>query len=77
MNQHYSMADIVSRLVSECNSAQARGSDFPTVWRTVLRPHAYVAGLPVQGRDGNGPFLKIPLITGHFIISDAAGFRLD
>lgn len=71
------MADIVSRLVIECNAARGRGSDFPTIWRTLLKPNPYVAGLPLQDRDEGGPFLKIPLITGRFLISDTSGFRLD
>lgn len=71
------MADMVSRLVGECNSARGKGLDFPTIWRTVLKPHPYVAGLPIQDRDDAAPLLRIPLITGRFIISDASGFRLD
>jgi len=51
--------------------------DFPTIWRTVLKPHPYVSGVPIQDSNEHRPFLKIPLITGRFIISDASGFRLD
>ena len=38
---------------------------------------SYVAGLPIQGRDKQSPFLKNPLITERFFISGAYGFRLD
>lgn len=71
------MVDPVSRLLTKSNSAFSKGLDFPTIWRTVLRSDPYVAGLPVQGTDEHGPFLKIPLITGRFLISDARGFHLD
>jgi len=71
------MVDIVSRLVRDCNAARGGGADFPTIWLTLLKPHPYVVGLPMQDRDDAGPFLKIPLITGRFIVSNGSGFRLD
>jgi hypothetical protein len=71
------MVDIISRLLKDCNSAREAGLDFPTIWRTILRPHPYIAGLPIQDRNESGPALKIPLITGLFIVSDASGFHLD
>lgn len=71
------MVDIISRLLEDCNSAREAGLDFPTIWKSVLRPHPYIAGLPIQDRKELGPVLKIPLITGRFIVSDAFGFHLD
>jgi hypothetical protein len=69
--------DIGSELVKSCNSARGRGLDFPTIWQTILRPHRHVAGLPIQDRGDRVPVLKIPMITGRFVIADASGFRLD
>ncbi len=69
--------DVVSGLVRSCNAARADGLDVPTIWQTILRQHPYVAGLPRQDRDDRGPVLKIPVITGHVIVADASGFRLD
>ncbi|MCG7506032.1 hypothetical protein [Mesorhizobium retamae] len=71
------MVDPVSRLLTKSNSALSEGLDFPTIWQTVLKRHPYVAGLPIQDKNELGPFLKIPLITGGFLISDARGFHLD
>ncbi|GLS38176.1 hypothetical protein GCM10010869_37700 [Mesorhizobium tianshanense] len=71
------MANIVSRLVKECNLTRSKGVDFPTIWQTTLKGHAYVAGPPMQDRNQEGPILKIPLITGRYLIFDASGFRLD
>jgi len=36
-------------LVAKCNEALRKGVDFPTLWRTVIKPHPMVAGIPVQG----------------------------
>ena len=71
------MADVVSRLVRECNMTRGNGVDFPTIWQTILKGHSYVAGLPMQGRSEEGPVLKIPLITGRYLMFDASGFHLE
>ena len=71
------MADVVSRLVRECNLMRSKGADFPTIWQTTLKRHSYIAGLPVQDRDKEGPILKVPLITGRHLIFGASGFWLD
>lgn len=71
------MADVVSRLVRECNFTRSKGADFPTIWQTMLKMHPYVAGPPVQDWDEQGPILKVPLITGRHLIFGASGFRLD
>ncbi|KAA3448373.1 hypothetical protein C7I87_21870 [Mesorhizobium sp. SARCC-RB16n] len=70
------MADIVSKLVRECNKARAMGMDFSTIWQTTLKQHPYVAGLPLQDHSESGPALMIPLITGRHLIFDDSGFRL-
>lgn len=71
------MADVVSRLVRECNLTRNEGVDFPTIWQTTLKRHSYVAGQPIQDRDEEGPILKVPLTTGRHLIFGASGFRLD
>lgn len=71
------MADVVSRLVRECNLIRSKGTDFPTIWQTTLKMHSYITGPPMQDRDEQGPILKIPLITGRHLIFGASGFRLD
>ncbi|MGX5844502.1 hypothetical protein ACWGTI_27710 [Mesorhizobium sp. ArgA1] len=70
------MADIVSKLVRECNTARFKGVDFLTIWQTTLKQHPYVAGEPLQDQNEAGPALMIPLITGRHLIFDASGFRL-
>lgn len=71
------MANIVSRLVKECNLTRSKGVDFPTIWQTTLKGHSCVAGPPMQDRNEDGPLLKVPLVTGRYLIFDASGFRLD
>jgi len=70
------MADIVARLLRECNLERHKGADFPTIWTTILKGHPYVAGLPEQGKDAAGPLLLIPLITGQQLIFDGSAFSL-
>ncbi|PTE06959.1 hypothetical protein [Mesorhizobium helmanticense] len=70
------MADVISKLVRECNAARGKGVDFPTIWQTVLKAHPYVAGHPKQGLNDSGPFLEVPLITGRHLVYDPSGFRL-
>lgn len=71
------MADVISKLVRECNLTHSKGADFPTIWLTTLKRHSYVSGPPIQDMDEQGPALKIPLITGRHLIFGASGFRLD
>ncbi|MEI9412290.1 MULTISPECIES: hypothetical protein [unclassified Mesorhizobium] len=70
------MADIVSKLVRECNAAWTKGVDFLTIWHTTLKQHPYVAGQPLQDQNEAGPALMIPLVTGRHLIFDASGFWL-
>jgi hypothetical protein len=70
------MSDVVKRLLSACNAEKGKGADFPTIWTNVLKVHPYVAGLPIQDKDENGPVLKIPLITGQFVVFLGSGFSL-
>lgn len=71
------MTNIVSKLARECNLTRSRGVDFPTIWQTVLKGHPYVAGPPMQDRNEKEPILKIPLVTGSYLVFDASGFHLD
>lgn len=70
------MADIIARLVRDCNDERAKRTDFPTIWTTILKSHPYVAGLPVQESGVSGPRLKIPLLTGRFLVFDGSTFSL-
>ena len=70
------MADIIARLVRDCNDERAKRTDFPTIWTTILKPHPYVAGLPVLESGVSGPRLKIPLLTGRFLVFDGSSFSV-
>ena len=50
-------------LLQQCRMAADAGSDFPTVWHTVLKGHTLVLGPPIQQPDG----LEIRLISGRRI----------
>jgi hypothetical protein len=64
-------------LLEQCVAARATGADFPTIWQTVLRRHAQVAGPPIQMGDGTRTWLEIPLTTGHRLVYESVtGFRL-
>ena len=70
------MTDTITRLVRECNSEREKRTDFPTIWVTILKPHPYVVGLPVQEKNEAGPVLKIPLLTGRSLVFDGSIFSL-
>jgi hypothetical protein len=57
------MAETANDLVLKCTTMARAGADFPTVWDTVLKGHALVAGQPIQGFDDEErPQLEIQLI---------------
>lgn len=70
------MTDIVARLLNACNAEKNKGADFPTIWKDILKPHPYVAGPPIQDRGGDGPILRIPLITGQVLVFLGSNFSL-
>lgn len=70
------MRNAVARLVDTCNAERSRGSDFPTIWRDVLKGHPCVRGQPVQGSGEAGPVLSVPLITGQSLVFLGSHFSL-
>ncbi|MDX8535598.1 hypothetical protein RFM41_31825 [Mesorhizobium sp. VK25A] len=70
------MTNMIARLVVACNDERKKGSDFPTIWKDVLKAHPYVRGLPIQDSGEDGPVLKIPLITGQFLVFLGSHFAL-
>jgi hypothetical protein len=59
-----------TELVERCKQARLRGDDFPTVWHTVLKGSALVAGIPRQRFEGSRSLLDVPLVTGHCVVYD-------
>jgi len=70
------MTNTVAKLVGACNAERRKGSDFPTIWKEVLKTHPCVRGLPIQDSGEDGPILKIPLITGQFLVFLGSHFAL-
>jgi hypothetical protein len=66
-------------LAQECTDLVRKGSNFPTVWSTVLKGHALVDGVPRQRLEGKRSLLDIRLITGERLVfdGDAKEFRVD
>jgi hypothetical protein len=62
------MVTTADELLRDCVLAAGRGADFPAVWRSVLKGHHFVAGLPIQHLDSGTPVLKVPLLSGQAII---------
>jgi hypothetical protein len=58
-------------LMQLCNELVRKGADFPTVWNTVLRGNAVVAGIPQSRLEGKRPVLEIWLITGERLVFDS------
>ena len=66
----------VTNLLQACNAERRKGTDFPTIWKDVLNGHPWVKGLPIQDRGEDGPILRIPLITGQFLVFLGSHFSL-
>jgi hypothetical protein len=67
----------VDQLIENCVGAAREGADFPSVWQSVLRHHSLVVGPPVQGIEQGRVFLKIPLITGQWLVFDSASKKFS
>jgi len=58
-------------LLRQCMAA-IQGSDFPTVWDSLLRRHRLVVGPPVQYLNGDRAELHVRLLTGEQLIFDSS-----
>ncbi|MFI4994868.1 MAG: hypothetical protein ACHQAQ_03680 [Hyphomicrobiales bacterium] len=66
------MVDTSNDLMLKCVAATRDGADFPTVWDTVLRPHALVLGPPIQTYRNDLPHLEIQLISGQRLVYNSS-----
>jgi hypothetical protein len=57
-------------LLRQCMDA-IQGSDFPTVWDSLLRRHRLVVGPPVQYMNGGKAELHVRLLTGEELVFDS------
>lgn len=64
------------QLLEACEQAHREGRDFPTIWRTILRPHRLVHGLPGHEVVDGDARIMISLTTGQKLLSSASGFAL-
>jgi len=53
-----------------CTEAARAGADFQIVWRTLLKGHPLVEGIPRERIVGERRLLDIPLITGERLVFD-------
>lgn len=61
------MSETPEQLIAACESARREGKDFPTVWRTILKPSQLVVGLPGHEiREGEARIV-VSLTTGQSI----------
>jgi hypothetical protein len=58
--------------VRACLVAKAGGADFPTVWRSILKAHPLVLGIPVQTITEARAQLEIALVSGDRLVYDSA-----
>ena len=64
--------ETADQLVQRCVAAMGEGTDFPTLWDTVLRRHSLVAGPPIQGIESGRVWLRIPLVTKQWLVFESA-----
>jgi hypothetical protein len=67
----------VDDLLEICIAARARGMDFPTLWKTILKTSRLVVGNPVQMHAGGKPALKIRLVTNQHLLYGEDRFSLE
>ena len=65
------------QLLEACRRAQREGHDFPTIWRSVLRPNRLVIGLPGHEIINGEACIVISLSNGRRLLSRANAFDLD
>lgn len=70
------MYDRPDQLLAACESARSQGKDFPTVWRTILRPNPLVTGLPGHEIEHGEARIVVHLITGQKISAAIGGYTL-
>jgi hypothetical protein len=64
-------------LLRTCNSMRHEGADFPTIWRTAIKPHWMVTGIP-RGDEAEGQaFLRIELLDGRQLVFRNEAFTLE
>lgn len=63
-------------LLQSCIRERDRGADFPTIWRTVLRPNSLVIGLPGHEVVDGEACIVVNLTTGRQLLVRAHGFSL-
>ena len=65
-------------LAQLCTEMVRKGENFPTIWQTLLKGHALIAGIPQQRLDeGNRALLEIRLITGERLVFDGDAKRFS
>jgi len=70
------MTDIATKLLNACIAEKSKGADFPTIWKEILKVHPWVTGSPIQDSSDDGPVLRIPLITGQFLVFLGSDFSI-
>ena len=58
-------------LARHCTDLVRKGTDFTTVWSTLLKDHTLVEGIPRETLERNRNLLCVPLITGERLVFDA------
>jgi hypothetical protein len=58
-----------------CTELVRKGTDFPTVWSSLLKGHTLVAGIPQSKMEGGRPVLEVRLITGERFVFDGEAMR--
>ena len=65
------MAETSGDLLQRCIAASRNGTDFPSLWHSLLRDHSLVVGPPVNSVRGGHITLEVPLITGQRLVFDS------
>lgn len=69
--------DAPEDLLARCEEARRAGSDFPTIWLSILKSHPLVTGLPRHlVRDGKA-IIVVKLLNRYDLLSAPDRFWLE
>lgn len=64
-------------LLARCEDARKAGSDFPTIWRTILSKHPLVSELPRNEVRDDEVIILVRLLNRRSLLSSLNRFWLE
>jgi hypothetical protein len=74
-----SLPETATDVARRCSAVAKKGASFATIWSRVLKTHRLVEGIPRERIVHGRTLLRIPMITGEWLVFDAdlREFRIE